>query len=675
MVLQSNPVTIVIPTRNRVELLAPCVASIERTVDPRHVKLLIIDDQTSDPDTLRYLESLPQTCSIATRVIRPARTDGAFNYARLMNEAATHVDTPSMLLLNNDTLALAPGWLEDMAGWLSVPGVGAVGARLLFPNGRGQHAGIVIGPHHGLADHCFRGCDGDDLGYLFLARAARNVSAVTGACMLVRTDSYRRLNGMNEQDFAVAYNDVDLCLRMRAGGERVVYTPQAQLVHAQGASRGLDYDLDEHLAFITRYRGYRDPFVNPNLDRSSPTLGVDPFHVSHIEESRPLRVLMVSHNLNLEGAPIFLLELAKHLAAHEAFSILTLSPFDGPLRQRFEDAGLPVELVDDPLVGVDEAAKLQPQLRRIADALPGDFDLVIANTLNSHWAIELARVLGKPSVWFVHESGGLAKHFAHLPPDLRDSIAACFPKATRIVSAAKATADIYDAYNHRDNMRIAPIGLPLERIANYRSTHDKLMLRRKHDLPEHRRVVAIIGTTCERKGQHVFISAVERLLAAEDGVAEDALFIMVGGREGTYLESLRRQIDCVDRTRFRVFMETPDVYDFFALSDVFVCASLEESFPMVVQLAMAFELPIVTTDVFGIPEIVEHGKDALLIKPEDSQALAEQIRSVLEDPALATRLARHAWHSVQRKFDSAKVFARQARLCREAVICFDGNDA
>jgi glycosyltransferase involved in cell wall biosynthesis/GT2 family glycosyltransferase len=665
--IQGTPVTIVIPTRDRADLLRACIASLERTVPAAHVRLIVVDDRSSDPGTLRYLAELPGACRIQTRVVRPRRGDGKFNFARLINEAAEHVETPAMLLLNNDVEAMATGWLEDMVGWLSVPGVGAVGARLVLPDGRVQHAGVAVGPLCGLADHLFSDQPQEATGYLFLARVARNVSAVTAACMLVRTESYKRLGGVDEERFAVAYNDVDFCLRLWKSGERVVYTPQATLLHQGRASRGVSYDPAEHSNFIRRHEGYRDPFFNPNLETDSMAMAVHPHHIAHAGRAGRLNTLLLTHNLNLEGAPIFLLELATYLKDREGFSVQLLSPEDGPLSKRCEERGIPVRVLDEPILSEGRLDGLDSRLERLAKTLPQDLDVVLCNTLLNFWGVELARLMGKASIWYVHES--TTKHLSHMYPATLRRIEECFAHATRVSIPARAAARMHHPLNTRDNVCVIPNGIPLERIDAYRKGADKRALRRKHDLPEEPKIVLITGTTLERKGQHVFVSAAERLLREFSCSARDVLFLIVGGKEGGYLHALREQIDAAGREAFRIVMETPDIYDFYALSDIFVCASNEECFPLVVLEAMAFELPIVSTDVYGIPEIITDWGDGLLVGPARDEAMAERIHRLLRDPDLAGRLARHSWHTVHRKFDSAKTLSVHARLCREAVIC------
>ena len=271
-------VTIVIPTRDRIDLLRACIDSVCRTVDPRRTQLLIVDDQSQDEETLSYLQALERDSRLRFNVVRSPGTDRVFNYAGLMNMAAPRVQTPLMLHLNNDIQPAAPGWLDQMAGWMSFPHVGVVGAKLLYPDDSIQHAGVVVSPGTGALEHFQSFLLADDPGYQLWPHRVREVSAVTGACLLTSTKLFQSLGGFDEQNFGVQFNDIDFCLRARQAGKRVVYEPSAVLYHLTSASRGSASDYNETLCFLKKYAGYRDPFISPHLDPVSvcgPTPALD----------------------------------------------------------------------------------------------------------------------------------------------------------------------------------------------------------------------------------------------------------------------------------------------------------------------------------------------------------------------------------------------------------------
>lgn len=274
-------VSIIVPTRDMLHMLKPCVESVlTKTRWPR-LEILIVDNQSTCPETLAYLQQVQTD----TRV-RVLRYDRPFNFAAINNFAVAQARGELVCLLNNDTEVINPDWLEEMVTRLLQPGVGVVGARLYFSDGRVQHAGDVLGPG-GCAHHLFGILEADDPGYLNRAVLPQDLSAVTAACLLTSRTLYQRLGGLDADHLPVAFNDVDYCLRVREAGLRVVYTPYAELYHHESVSRGRD-DSDEKRARSERELAYmyrrwpdvirRDPFYNPNLNYARPdcTLGKVP---------------------------------------------------------------------------------------------------------------------------------------------------------------------------------------------------------------------------------------------------------------------------------------------------------------------------------------------------------------------------------------------------------------
>ncbi len=270
-------VSIVIPTRDCANILRACVQSLlEKTTYPAF-DILIIDNGSTDHAALSYLEELA-----ATPRLRVLRQPEEFNYGRLNNFGVHNTDSEFVALLNNDLTVITPGWLEEMVGQGIQAGVGAVGARLLFPDNTIQHAGVILGAGGGgVADHAHKGLSHDNFGYFARALLAQDLSAVTAACMLVRRTTYLEINGFEEQHLKVAFNDVDFCLRLAQQGYRIVYTPYAEFYHHESASRGLEDNISKHLRFSAEVEYIKskwgralaaDRFYNPNLSLSSDQL-------------------------------------------------------------------------------------------------------------------------------------------------------------------------------------------------------------------------------------------------------------------------------------------------------------------------------------------------------------------------------------------------------------------
>ncbi len=264
-------VSIVIPTRDRLDLLAPCVESLLQKTEYSNYEVIIVDNNSEVAETLAYLESLPQASLGRVRVLHYPH---AFNYSAINNFAAREARGEFLLLLNNDTQIIQGQWLERMLMHGMRPEVGVVGARLIFPDGRLQHAGVIVGLS-GVADHPHLGLPMQAPGYMGRAQVDQDLSAVTAACLLIRKSLFLEVRGFDEERFPVLFNDVDLCLKVRKRGLKVVWTPYATVVHHGSVSQNSEKAgekkigriLREQSAMVERWIGTmaEDPAYNRNL--------------------------------------------------------------------------------------------------------------------------------------------------------------------------------------------------------------------------------------------------------------------------------------------------------------------------------------------------------------------------------------------------------------------------
>ena len=224
---------IVVPSRDAPDLIGPLLEGLARTDYP-DMRIVVVDNGSTDPRTLALYQRHRADPHFQVE-IEPA----PFNYSRAVNQGAALTDAPLLLLLNNDIEVLEPGWLKEMVACLDYPGAGIVGAKLLYPDGTLQHAGVIAGLG-GYAGHWHVGRPDEEPGPQGRLAARQSFSVVTGACLLVSRACFEAVGGFDEDDFAVAYNDVDFCLRAGALGFRVVWTPFAKLVHHESASRSSD---------------------------------------------------------------------------------------------------------------------------------------------------------------------------------------------------------------------------------------------------------------------------------------------------------------------------------------------------------------------------------------------------------------------------------------------------
>lgn len=675
-ILAKNPVTIIIPTRDKVELLRRCISSLQKTVDHRHIKIIVVNDNSELEETGVYFKELLKSSIFDIQIINVVDRLG-FNYSRLVNIGVHHVTTDLVLHLNNDVEAINPGWIEDMVGWITIQKVGVVGAKLIYPDNKIQHAGVVVGPHGGLADHLFHGQDSDDAGYAVLLNAARNVSAVTGACLLTKTELYRRLNGFDEDNFAVEYNDVDYCLRVIAAGERVVYTPQAKLIHLTSASRGNEFNPQEHINFVRKYDNYRDQYFSKSLDIEDMSMGLNYSHYLYKNYSPKLKILFLSHNLSLGGAPIVMFELAKNFINNFGCDVTIISPKNGQLKSLIEKFGIKIQIIEDfPDVNAISAHELQEYLVQSGCRLNvKSYDLLVTNTLVAFWGVQLAKINRIPVIWHIHESTNLAEYIKQFSQrSMHEMFNKSFINANRVIFQSDITRSLYSNLNIKNNFSTINGGLQLQLINSWRKTNSKYVLRKKYRLENDHVIISIIGTTCERKGQIVFLNAIEEFNKINRS-DKNITFLIVGGIPGAYLNMLESKIRKSHINNVRIFSETIEIYDFFQLSDVFVCASFVESFPMVVLLAMAFELPVISTNVFGIPEIITDSLEGRLFNPGNSLELAKILNDYFLFPNKFKIMANKALAKCWRLFDSNKLSEKHFEITLMEAMKGSGNEA
>jgi glycosyltransferase involved in cell wall biosynthesis len=272
--LESQPaVSIVIPTAGQarevryeeVVLATHCVRSIVETSTYENYEIVCVADESTGADVIAELRE------IAGDRLRTVSFDRPFNFSSKVNLGAVHSEGEHLLLLNDDMEVITPDWIERMVMYSGIPEIGAVGARLLWEDGRVQHAGVQF--EDGLPGHLHRGFSGDFDGYANAVRVAQNCLAVTGACLMTRRDAFEEAGGLTTT-LPVNYNDMDYCLKMRAGGRRVVCDPDTVLYHFESSSRSSDVEDWEKEQLLERWLPLTaaDPYANPNLHRGAPRL-------------------------------------------------------------------------------------------------------------------------------------------------------------------------------------------------------------------------------------------------------------------------------------------------------------------------------------------------------------------------------------------------------------------
>lgn len=268
-ILSYDKVSIIIPNKNHLDDLALCINSILTKSTYPNFEIVIVDNGSDDPELFEYYDELKKDSRFVI-----CSLDIPFNYSKLNNFAAKKASGKYFILLNNDIEIITPEWIEEMLMYVQRDDVGICGAKLYYPDNTIQHAGVIVGLG-GVAGHCFGGFNRNDNGYLCHLVCAQELSAVTAACLMIKASVFEEVNGLDEDNFKVAYNDVDLCLKVREKGHLVVWTPYAEAYHYESKSRGYEDTPEKQKRFIAEQNYFKtkwadflkkgDPYYNPNL--------------------------------------------------------------------------------------------------------------------------------------------------------------------------------------------------------------------------------------------------------------------------------------------------------------------------------------------------------------------------------------------------------------------------
>jgi O-antigen biosynthesis protein len=274
----SSPlVSLLIPTRDRLHLIEPCVHSILNKSTYKNFEILILDNGSQEPDTLRFLKNIAKDSRV-----RVLRYDYPFNYSAINNYGAQQAMGSIIGLVNNDIEVIKPDWLTEMVSHACRAEIGCVGAKLYYENGTIQHAGVICGLG-GVAGHGHREFPNSHPGYFAKLVTTQTVSAVTGACLLVRREVYEEVGGLDALNLTIAFNDVDFCLKVRQAGYRNLWTPYAELYHYESISRGAEDTTEKQTRFLSEISFMhkkwgkelqRDPFYSPNLTKENTNFSI-----------------------------------------------------------------------------------------------------------------------------------------------------------------------------------------------------------------------------------------------------------------------------------------------------------------------------------------------------------------------------------------------------------------
>jgi len=380
----------------------------------------------------------------------------------------------------------------------------------------------------------------------------------------------------------------------------------------------------------------------------------------------PTRIILASHNLNLEGAPLFLLDLARHLASSGA-ALTVVSPSDGVLHKQFAACGARIVIVDAaPVFRAASDAAAKEALATLGRAFDfGAADLVITNTFTAFWAVHGAKATGTHVLSYVHESTTPAAFYReHVPP----AVVALAEQALVLADAVSFTSDATRRHHagpgQSVNAVLSPGWVDVRRIDAWLAAHPRETRRARFGVKPGELLVTNVGTICDRKGQLGFVRAVDLFNRRNPALAARTRFILLGGRDSPFDDLLHAVLADLALPNLVVHRETPDFLGYYAAADLTVCSSYEESSPRVVFEAMACGTPLLASAIPGISEIARDGVEAVLVPPGDTTAWAEALARLLLAPGIGRDLAPQARARIEAEFAADLVLPRHTALAR-----------
>jgi len=391
-----------------------------------------------------------------------------------------------------------------------------------------------------------------------------------------------------------------------------------------------------------------------------------PPRTPHAADGTGLRVLVCTHQLNLGGAQLYLLDLLQELIGQGTVQPTVVSALDGILRKNLEGMGVPVHITGP--AAVDSLSSSTGHIEELALwAADRDFDVALVNTATVLVlpGAGAAAELGIPAVWAVHESFPPAVIWAGMDPEIKRRAEATLATASSVIFEAEATRELFAGLLDPAQSAMLPYGLDLTPIDRERAQFDRNAARREAGIPADATVVACIGTVEPRKAQIPLAHAFDRIADQHP----DARLAFVGGSKNPDSKALAAWIEASrHRDRLMLIPITPDVQAWYGIADVLVCASDIESLPRTVLEAMAWETPVLATSVFGLPELIDDGETGWLCEPRDVGALADALDRVLRVPsAERSRVARNARALVERRHSLPNYAAQVSGLLGDAA--------
>ena len=621
-------VTIILQTGNGYNSFLRCAESLKKT-SYKNYKVLVVQEAFEDEEIIKYVNKRK-----LEHITIPNNRE-MNSYASINNIAAMTCDTDYLLFLSDNMEIKNEKWLSNMMGYQKMENVGVVGAKIVLPNQKIYGTGVIIGD--GIVKPVFQGMPEVEAGYMCYAKTTRNYSAVMPGCVLISKDTFVKVGMFDAISFPKTYGEIDLCMRiLLEQNKNIVCVSNSILICHKENQNGYMHDLDEAWIFKEKYKNYVDCYYNLNLslENAKFEINVDnSFDYSKVP-SRKQKIVVITHNLNYEGAPLQIIEIVQGLRKNNNFEFEIWSPKSGPLSEGIlAEYGIKTKIVpfgDEKELPMSKKEYYIAFKKYIRLLKKEKVDCLIANTLHSFYGIDYASYLKIPSIWLIHESVDYNSYFNSLDIEVQKRFFKCFSLATKLMFVAKATQAIYKNADTNHSALTIHNSIILDDYNCYKKAVSKNEARRRLGISKNKKVAVMVGTICKRKGQLDILKSLK--IMRDKQKLDDFIVYIVGGRESDYLNKMYYYIEKNGLKDYvNIVMETRDVNLYYRASDLFVFTSYNESYPRVILEAMAFDLPIITTPVYGIAEQVFEGINGRLFEPGNTEKLAELIIEFLTD--------------------------------------------
>lgn len=641
--LDQGKVSIILCTRDRPWLVYRAIRSIERLTEYPNYEIVIVDNGGQRRATRLCLAWLGRR----HRVVRIENGPEGFNWARLNNEAARLVDGKYLLFLNDDVVVRSGQWLSALVGYHRFPGVGATGARLLFPNRTVQHAGLVVGTMGWGPWHALRGVPADSNHHAGYMTFPHDCLAVTGACLLTTRERFWLQGGFDERRFGVSFNDVDFCLRLHEAGQRSVYVPQAELIHYEGQTRAKAIRPAEAAALSARWNGIVDPYWSPNYSRESSHFALRARRTARrLTSGGPPRVLVIGPPAR-PGDPgpdwgTLFDELGRRgLCEFVGWTIPPRTWATGASRARFEES-------------------LRHRHTR------GDFDVIVAQGLAMAPIIEYADRIEAVSIW--HLPGILLPPKGAAPHDLAEYASALklLDRPYQVVfsdphslawAAGGQPRGNFSVLEHVPLRDSAPVAAGRARARNWLEEH--------WGIGKDHIVFVSVARPDRDSGWETMLAAFRRLgTRRRDRSA--LVLVGLGGADYHYARRLRRWASRLGESVV-IVMDPESLEPYLAGGDVLVTQVADDARPASALEAMARGMAVLGTELLERSELLHPLANGYVWGRGRAGELARWMRRLMDRPETVRDLGMNSRHWLASRSTAAYVLEGWGELLVEGA--------